>query len=106
MSSTINTMLVEKRVLNPSREFVANARISGMEQYRAMCGEANQDPEGFWRGLARENLTWSKPFTKVLDETNAPFYTWFEDGELNVSENCLDVHIANGKGDKAAIIFE
>src|SRR5690606_20978612 len=44
--------------------------------------------------------------TKVLDESNAPFYTWFEDGELNVSENCLDVHIENGNGDKTAIIFE
>src|SRR5690606_18271070 len=46
------------------------------------------------------------PFTKVLDESKAPFYTWFEDGELNVSENCLDVHLTNGNADKTAIIFE
>lgn len=106
MSSTINTMLIEKRVMNPSREFVAAARISGMEQYRAMCEEANGNPDGFWRELAESNLQWRKPFTKVLDESNAPFYTWFEDGELNVSENCLDVHVKNGNGDKVAIIFE
>jgi len=106
MSSTINTMLIEKRVMNPSKEFVAAARISGMDQYRAMCEEANSNPDGFWRELAESNLQWRKPFTKVLDESNAPFYTWFEDGELNVSENCLDVHVKNGNGDKVAIIFE
>ncbi|HLT98845.1 MAG TPA: acetate--CoA ligase [Burkholderiaceae bacterium] len=106
MSSTINTMLIEKRVLNPSKEFVANARISGMDQYRAMYEEAERNPDTFWQTLAQENLLWRKPFTKVLDESNAPFYTWFEDGELNVSENCLDVHIENGNGDKTAIIFE
>ena len=106
MSSTINTMLIEKRVMNPSKEFVTGARISGMDQYRAMYEEARQNPEGFWRELAESNLKWRKPFTKVLDDSNAPFYTWFEDGELNVSENCLDVHLDNGKGDKTAIIFE
>ncbi|HLU78503.1 MAG TPA: acetate--CoA ligase [Burkholderiaceae bacterium] len=106
MSSTINTMLIEKRVLNPSKEFVANARISGMDQYRAMYEEAERNPDTFWRTLAQENLFWRKPFTKVLDDSNAPFYTWFEDGELNVSENCLDVHVKNGNGDKTAIIFE
>src|SRR5690606_34014451 len=106
MSSTINTMLIEKRVLNPSKEFVANARISGMDQYRAMYEEAERNPDTFWQTLAQENLLWRKPFTKVLDESNAPFYTWFEDGELNVSENCLDVHLENGNADKTAIIFE
>ncbi|HZH56486.1 acetate--CoA ligase [Yanghanlia caeni] len=106
MSSTINTMLVEERVFGPFDEFAANARISGMEQYRALADEANQDPEGFWRRMAESELVWHKPFTKVLDESNAPFYTWFEDGELNVSENCLDVHLQNGNADKVALIFE
>src|SRR5690554_6717715 len=106
MSSTINTMLVEERVFGPFDEFAANARISGMEQYRALADEANQDPEGFWRRMAESELVWHKPFTKVLDESNAPFYTWFEDGELNVSENCLDVHLENGNADKVALIFE
>lgn len=106
MSSTINTMLVEKRVVNPSEEFAAKARISSMDQYRAMSEEASKNPDGFWRGLAESNIEWRKPFTKVLDESKAPFYTWFEDGELNVSENCLDVHLRNGNGDKTAIIFE
>lgn len=106
MSSTINTMLVEKRVLNPSKEFAAKARVSGMDQYRAMCEEAERDPDAFWRSLAEDHLEWRKPFTQVLNESRAPFYTWFEDGELNVSENCLDVHLRNGNADKSAIIFE
>lgn len=106
MSSTINTMLVENRVFDPSEEFTANARVSGMAQYKALRDEANKNPEGFWRRLAEQELTWHKPFTKVLDESKAPFYTWFEDGELNVSENCLDVHLTNGNADKTAIIFE
>ena len=106
MSSTINTMLVESRVFPPSDDWVANARISGMAQYSALCEEAETNPDGFWRRMAESNLTWRKPFTKILDESQAPFYTWFEDGELNVSENCLDVHLHNGNADKTAIIFE
>ena len=49
--------------------------------------------------LAREELTWTKPFTQVLDESNAPFYKWFHDGELNASYNCLDKNLENGNAD-------
>ncbi|WP_459572610.1 acetate--CoA ligase, partial [Cupriavidus sp. 8B] len=56
--------------------------------------------------LARETLTWKAPFSKVLDESNAPFYTWFEDGELNASYNCLDRHVEAGNGKRVAIVFE
>src|SRR5690606_194428 len=97
---------VENRVFAPSEDFTAQARISGMAQYRALCDEAEADPEAFWRRLAESQLAWRRPFTKVLDASRAPFYTWFDDGELNVSENCLDVHLRNGQADKAAIIFE
>ncbi|HXZ08531.1 MAG TPA: acetate--CoA ligase, partial [Paraburkholderia sp.] len=54
----------------------------------------------------RETLSWNKPFTKVLDETNAPFYTWFEDGQLNASYNSLDRHVEAGNGGRVAVIFE
>src|SRR3546814_1464037 len=77
-----------------------------MENYKALCDEADRDFEGFWARLANEHLQWRKPFTRVLDESKAPFYTWFDDGELNVSENCLDVHLENGNADKTALIFE
>ncbi|MBP6019531.1 MAG: acetate--CoA ligase [Burkholderiaceae bacterium] len=106
MSSTIDSILVENRVFPPTPEQIATARVSGMEAYQALCNEAEQDFDGFWTRLANEHVRWRKPFTKVLDESKAPFYTWFDDGELNVSENCLDVHVDNGNGDKVALIFE
>jgi acetyl-CoA synthetase len=103
--SNIQSVMHETRVFNPSDEFVKQANVSGMAAYQALCKEAEQDYSGFWGRLARETLQWKKPFTTVLDESNAPFYKWFEDGELNVSYNCLDKHLAT-QGDKTAIIFE
>nr|WP_096674372.1 acetate--CoA ligase [Polynucleobacter meluiroseus] len=96
----------ENRVFNPPVEFVQGAAISGMDAYDALCAEAEKDYEGFWGRLARENLYWKKPFTKVLDESKAPFYKWFEDGLTNASYNCIDRNIEKGLGDKTAIIFE
>jgi acetyl-CoA synthetase len=90
----------------PSPEFVKQATISGMAAYQALCREAEQDYAGYWARLAREHVSWQVPFTQVLDESNAPFYQWFADGQLNVSYNCLDRHVAAGLGDKLALIFE
>lgn len=98
--------LQEHRVFQPSEQFKAHAAISGMDAYQKLCDEAANDYEGFWARLARENIAWHKPFTQTLDESNAPFYKWFADGQLNVSYNCLDRQIENGNGDKTAIIFE
>jgi acetyl-CoA synthetase len=103
--SNIQSAMHETRVFNPSDEFVKQANVSGMAAYQALCKEAEQDYSGFWGRLARETIQWKKPFTTVLDESNAPFYKWFEDGELNVSYNCLDKHLTT-QGDKTAIIFE
>ena len=105
MSSTIESVLQETRVFPPSAEFVKQANISGMEAYRKLCAEAEKDFAGFWARLARETLLWSKPFTQVLDESKAPFFRWFHDGELNASYNCLDRHLKT-QPDKTAIIFE
>ncbi|PMS31775.1 acetyl-coenzyme A synthetase N-terminal domain-containing protein, partial [Trinickia symbiotica] len=66
--STIESVLREGRVFEPSAETVANAAIPGMDAYRALVAQAERDYEGFWAKLARETLTWKKPFTKVLDE--------------------------------------
>src|SRR6476620_5130161 len=104
-SSNIETVLQEKRVFPPSPAFIKQANISGMEAYRKMVAEAEKDFEGFWAKLARETLLWSKPFSKVLDESKAPFFRWFYDGELNASYNCLYRHLKT-QGDKTAIIFE
>ena len=105
MSSTIESVLQETRVFPPPAEFVRQANISGMDAYRAMCAEAERDFEGFWARHARAELIWKKPFTQTLDESKAPFYRWFHDGELNASYNCLDRHLAT-QPDKVAIIFE
>lgn len=102
----IESVLQETRVFNPPESFVKQANIAGMDAYRALCAEAEQDYEGFWARLAHEHLVWHKPFTKVLDESNAPFYKWFEDGELNASYNCLERNLENGNADKIAVIFE
>jgi acetyl-CoA synthetase len=104
--SNIESVLHESRIFEPSPETVRNAAISGMNAYRALCAEAERDPNGFWSRLAKENVLWHKPFTRVLDESNAPLYRWFEDGELNASYNCLDRHLTNGNADRTAIIFE
>jgi acetyl-CoA synthetase len=77
-----------------------------MAAYRALVAEAAQDHEAFWARLAREHLSWRRPFTKIIDDKNAPFYKWFEDGELNASYNCLDRNLASGNANKTAIIFE
>ena len=105
MSSNIESVLSETRVFPPSEAFVAQANISGMAAYGAMCKDAERDFEGFWAKLAKDELLWSKAFTKTLDESNAPFFKWFHDGELNASYNCLDRHLKT-QPDKVAIVFE
>lgn len=102
---SIESVLHENRVFEPSADVVKSANVSGMSSYNALCQEATDDYEGFWAKLARELLVWHKPFTRTLNEDNAPFYKWFEDGELNVSANCLDKHL-NTIPNKVAIIFE
>jgi acetyl-CoA synthetase len=105
MSAQIESVLNETRVFPPSAEMVKQANVPGMAAYQALCNEAERDFEGFWGRLAKENLLWHKAFTKVLDESNAPFFKWFHDGELNASYNCLDRHLKT-QPDKIAIIFE
>ncbi|MGA9165410.1 MAG: acetate--CoA ligase [Thiobacillus sp.] len=103
--ANIESILTETRVFPPADAFVKQANVSGMEAYRALSREAEADYAGFWANLARRHIDWKKPFTRTLDESNAPFYKWFDDGELNVSYNCLDRHLAT-RGDKPALIFE
>jgi acetyl-CoA synthetase len=105
MASTIESVLHETRVFPPSPEFVKQANISGMDAYRKLVAEAERDCEGFWARLAKEHVLWHKPFSKTLDSSQAPFYKWFYDGELNASYNCLDRHLKS-QPDKVAIIFE
>ncbi|MGW8169462.1 MAG: acetate--CoA ligase [Sulfurovaceae bacterium] len=96
-------MLEEKYY--PNKEHMPFAAIKSMEEYNALMNEAMDDYEGYWGRFAKEKIDWFKPFDKVLNESQAPFYKWFEGGELNVAHQCVDRHIATKKN-KAAIIFE
>lgn len=102
---SIESVLHEHRIFTPEEAFSRQAAVPSMQEYQRLCAEAAQDYEGFWAKLARELLVWHKPFSKTLNEDNAPFYKWFEDGELNVSANCLDKHL-DTIPNKTAIIFE
>jgi acetyl-CoA synthetase len=105
MAAHIESVLQEDRLFQPPPNFVKQANVSGMAAFQALCDEAARDFTGFWGRLAREHLDWHKPFTQVLDESKAPFFRWFHDGEINASYNSLDRHLKT-QGDKTAIIFE
>ena len=101
---SISSILTEKRVFPPTEDFTATARLKAAD-VEALYAEAEADHEAYWARLAREEIHWRKPFSEVLDSTDAPNFRWFTDGELNVSYNCLDVHLET-RADKTAIIFE
>lgn len=103
--STIESILHESRSFPPSKNFIQHANISGMDAYQALCNQAQTDYQAFWAQQALEHIVWHKPFTQILDDSNAPFYQWFSDGQLNVSLNCIDRHLTT-QPDKVAIIFE
>ncbi|GAB2709653.1 acetyl-CoA synthetase [Microbacterium marinum] len=100
MSSQIDHLFSETRRFAPSSDF-ASAAVGSAELYE----RADADREAFWAEQARD-LHWHTPFTKVLDWSNPPFATWFEDGELNVAYNCLDRHVEAGHGDRVALLWE
>ena len=104
MSHNIESTLIEERLFSPSDEFVKQARITPdkLQQLRA---EAEEDYTGFWVNRANQEISWKTPFSEVLDESQAPHFRWFGDGELNISHNCLDRHLET-RADKTAIIFE
>jgi len=93
------------KVFYPDRKIFKNSRIKNMCEYNNLVEDFKEDYEGTWGRLARLKLDWKKPFTKVLDESNAPFYKWFVGGKLNVAEQCIDRHLKDKKN-KAAIIWE
>ncbi|MCU1557410.1 MAG: acs, partial [Microbacteriaceae bacterium] len=102
MSNTsIDSLMHEERRFAPSASFAANA-VADAELYDA----AKADRLAFWAAQSRELLHWHRDFTQTLDWSNAPFATWFADGELNVAYNCLDRHVLAGNGDRIAIHWE
>jgi acetyl-CoA synthetase len=102
--TAIHTGLTETRVFPPSEEFRSHAHIGSLEEYERIYREAAQDPEAFWGKIAGE-LHWFKKWDKVL-EWELPFSKWFVGGQINLSYNCLDRHVAGGRKDKTAIVWE
>ena len=93
------------QIFEPSRALSKEARIKNMCEYKELCIQADEDFEGYWDKLAKEKIEWFKPYDRVLNEENAPFYKWFEGGKLNVTHQCLGRHLKSRKN-KAAIIWE
>ena len=104
MSAHIETTLQEQRVFESPEDFKAHANIQGLDAYHRLCKQAEDDPETFWAGIARE-LHWFKPWERVLD-WNVPWAKWFVGGQINLSYNCVDRHVATWRKNKAALIWE
>src|SRR5437660_9521878 len=104
MSQSIDSILKENRIFQPSPEFSNQAHIKSLEQYEQLYREAEENPEAFWGRIAEE-LHWFRKWDRVLD-WKAPWAKWFEGGLINLSYNCLDRHVATWRRNKAAIIWE
>src|SRR5258708_37727343 len=100
----IQSVLQEDRVFPPSAQFREAATLKAGE-VQAMYAKAAHDYVGYWADLAKADIDWHRPFTVSLDDARAPNYRWFADGQLNVSHNCLDVHLRE-RAEKIAIVSE
>ncbi|MBW6520951.1 MAG: acetate--CoA ligase [Desulfoarculaceae bacterium] len=103
----ITSLLSEGRTLEPPREGRDVAHVGSMEAYQAAYKRSMDDPEGYWAERAEELVTWDKKWDKVLEyDYSKPEIKWFQGGKLNISYNCLDRHLTNGRRNKAAIIWQ
>jgi acetyl-CoA synthetase len=104
---TITSMMEEKRVFPPSKEFSARAHIQSLEEYKKIYERSIKDPDGFW-GEQAENLEWVKKWDKVLDYSFGDnlYIKWFPGGKINVTVNCLDRHLKTPRKDKVALLWE
>jgi propionyl-CoA synthetase len=73
--------------------------------YQKVYERSITDPEGFW-GEAATAIDWTRPPTRVLDRSREPFFRWYPDGELNTCHNAVDRHVAAGRGDQPALIYD
>lgn len=113
MEPGITSSLKEERVFPPSTEFTQKAYVKSLAEYKKLYDESIRDPEGFWEREAEEHLDWYKKWDSVLEydfdsigQTEAPYVKYFSGGTLNVSYNCIDRHVKNGKGDQTALIWQ
>ena len=102
---TIESILHEQRLFQPSPEFSQKAHIKNLEEYQQLYDQAKADPEKFWAQLAQQELHWFGKWDQVLD-WQPPFAKWFVGGKINISYNCLDRHLTTWRKNKAALIWE
>ncbi len=94
-----------KNIYNPIKSKFNSPLIQNMCEYKDLVSKFEEDYEGTWAKFAKEKIDWFKPFEQTLNQSNPPFYKWFEGGSLNVAYQCIDRHLSTKKN-KAAIIFE
>jgi acetyl-CoA synthetase len=102
--SAISSTMQENRKFPPPPAFSAVARVKTREEYNTLYKESIQEPDKFWTRIASE-LHWFQKWDKVLD-WQVPNAKWFVNAKTNISFNCLDQQIAQGHGDKTAILWE
>jgi len=90
--------MLEVERFEPPESFREHALLSDPQVYE----QAARDPQAWWAEQA-EGLDWFTPWERVLDDSNPPFYKWLVGGEINASHNCLDRHVAAGRGDRVAL---
>ncbi|MCB1069534.1 MAG: acetate--CoA ligase [Verrucomicrobia bacterium] len=113
MQHDFESMMKENRSFPPSETFSSKARIGSLAEYNELYQQSLADPESFWAGQAKKNLSWMAPFSEVLShdftkigrEAGA-YVEWFKGGKLNVSVNCLDRHMDAGFGDRRALVWQ
>jgi acetyl-CoA synthetase len=102
--SNIDSILKERRTFDPPKEFAEHSHVKSLAEYERLYEDAENDPEKFW-GQVADELHWFRRWDSVL-EWNAPWAKWFSGGQINLSYNCLDRHVATWRRNKAAIIWE
>jgi acetyl-CoA synthetase len=110
-SNKMNSLMTENRTFPPPASFKAKAHIKSQQQYDAMYKRSVEDPEGFWLEQAEQLVTWFKKPTQartyVWDTASRKIEnTWFADGQLNISYNCLDRHLGTPTENKTALIWQ
>ena len=107
MEDKITSLLAEGKTFAPPEKGRDQAWVKSMEQYQAAYAESLKDPEAYWAKRAEELVTWDKKWDKVLEyDLSVPEEKWFLGGKLNISANCLDRHLTDGRADKTAIIWQ
>ena len=107
MEDKITSLCADGKVFQPPEQGRDQAWMKSMEDYKKAYAYSMEDPEGFWAARAEELVTWDKKWDTVMEcDYSIPEFKWFVGGKLNVSANCLDRHLTDGRRNKAAIIWQ